>query len=261
MAWAVTLPALGQNIDGLVFNEPFQANNANHPVLGGYYTGTSFNFLDVAPTSGQVIDARVSISAITSERYSLGGTFPRLGNDGDDLGFLYSYTGGSGLGGNFGEGGLTYQLDFFRGGGDFNTPVTLSNISLKIYDIDGEPSQSESVMVFAEDGFNSYQLSDTNALALTIDSGSYRFSGPMDLYDRADPATSVILHYSNTSSIRLRMITNTNAMSQSNNAVFGGIDGNPGSVAGFDSPIVVVPEPSVALLACLGLIPWFRRRR
>jgi hypothetical protein len=257
-----------QSFEGLVFNQPVQANNATHAQLGGYYTGTIFDFLDVAPASESSVDMRVTISEISASRYSLGGSFAGYGgtegSPGGDLGFLYSYTGGSGAGGNFGVGGLTYQLDFYAGGGTFSTPHALSSFRLMIYDIDGEPSQAESVMAYAADGLASYQLSDSSALAVAAGGdGSYRFNGPLALFGQDDPDTAIILNYANTSSIRLRMMANTNAMSPNNNGVFGAIDGDLSSIDGsaFGAPVSAIPEPSTALFGLFGLFPLLRRRR
>jgi hypothetical protein len=268
MAWALAGPLVAQNFVGLVFDQPFQANNATHPQLGDYYTGTTFDFLDVAPASGEVIDARLTISGISSPRYTFGGTFPDhspfAGGSGGDLGLLYAYTGGGGAGGDFGEGGVTYRLEFYSGGGLFNSPVALSNLSLMIYDIDGEPSQSESLLVYAEDGLASYQLSNASPLAVSQGpDGSHRFSAPLEMLDADDPASAVILHYADTSSVRFRLLANTNGASNNNNAIYHGLDGDLSLIgaSGFASPVVVVPEPSVALLACGGLLPLLRRRR
>lgn len=268
-AWALASPLVAQNAVGLVFDQPFQANNATHPQLGDYYTGTTFDFLDVAPASGEVVDARLTISGITAPRYSFGGTFPDHsafpGGTGGDLGFLYAYTGGSGAGGNFGEGGVTYQLEFYSGGGLFSTPVALTNLSLMIYDIDGEPSQAESLMVYADDGLSSYQLSNASGLAVTHGpDGTHRFTAPLEMFDADDPAASVVLHYANTSSIRFRLLADTNSKSNNNNGIYHGLNGDLSQISGsgFTSPIMVVPEPSAALLACGGLmLPLLRRRR
>ena len=268
LALALASPSVAQNAVGLVFDQPFQANNATHPQLGDYYTGTTFDFLDVAPDSGEVVDARLTISGITAPRYSFGGTFPDhsslAGGSGGGLGLLYAYTGGSGAGGNFGEGGVTYQLEFYSGGGLFSTPVALSNLSLMIYDIDGEPSQAESLMVYADDGLSSYQLSSASALAVNQGpAGTHRFSAPLDMFDANDPAASVILNYANTSSIRFRLLANTNSASNNNNGIYHGLNGDLSllSGSGFTSPIMVVPEPSAALLACGGLLGLLLRRR
>jgi hypothetical protein len=268
MALSIAPPVLAQTFEGLVFNQPVQGTDATHSQLGNYYTGTTFDFLNVVPSAETPIDMRVTILDVTAGNYSFRGTLPDYsgvaGEPGGDLGFLYTYTGGSGSTGNFGEGGVTYQLDFYSGGGSFTTRQAISNFSLMVYDIDGEPSQGESVMAFADDGLMSYQLFDSSALEVTSGlDGSHRFSGPLALYDQEDPATSVVLNYANTSSVRLRMIANTNSMSPNNNGVFGGIDGDLSLIGAdaFGSPIMVVPEPSTALLALLGLVPLLRRRR
>lgn len=269
MAWVTAPRAFCQNPYDLVFNQPVQATNANNLSLGDYYTGTTFDFLNVVPAlEGGTIDMRVTITDITSPRYVFDGTLPdysqAAGQPGGDLGFLYRYAGGSGAGGDFGEGGVTYQLEFFSGGSNFTDPYAIPDFRLMIYDIDGDPSQGESVTAFTGDGLTSYQLFDSTELSVTTGlDGSHRFSGPLDLLGEDDPGGAVILNYSNTSSIRLRMHANTSSMSQNNNGVFGAIDGDMSLIGSgsFGSPVMVVPEPSAALLGLLGCLPLLRRKR
>lgn len=267
MTWVTAIQAHGQSYQDLVFNQPVQATNANHSTLGDYYTGTTFDFLDVIPSMAGSVDMRVTVTGITTPRYSFNGSLPdyseAAGQPGGDLGFLYSYTGGAGGTGNYGEGGVTYELSFFSGGGTFTDPYAIPDFRLMIYDIDGEPSQSESVMAFTEDGLVSYQLFNSSALGVSVDeNGGHRFDGPQSLLAENNPSGAVILNYSNASSVRLQMIANTNNLSPNNNGVFGGIDGDLSLIGStnFGSPVMAIPEPSVAALL-LGALAAFRRRR
>lgn len=262
-------PAYCQSYTDLVFNNPVQATNAYHSQLGYYYTGTTFNFLNVAPDSSQSVDMRLTVTGVTAPRYAYNGTLPdyseAAGEPGGDLGFLLSYQGGAGPTGNFGSGGLTYNLEFFKGGSNFTDPYAIPDFRLMIYDIDGEGSQDEAVAAFADNGLISYQLSNANELAVTdAGDGYYLFAGPGIVRDETDPRTAVILRYQNTSAIQLQMIANTKNNSPNNNGVFVAVDGdlsmiNAGSLA---APVYVVPEPSstaLFLLASGGLMA--RRRR
>jgi len=262
-------PAYSQTYTDLVFNNPVQTTNAYHSQLGNYYTGTTFDFLNVAPASGQNVDMRLTVTGITSPRYTYNGSLPDYsgaeGEPGGDLGFLFAYNGGTGPSGDFGTGGLTYNLEFFRGGSGFTDPFAIPDFRIMIYDIDGEGSQDEAVAAFADNGLVSYQLFSTSEIAVADQGdGYFLFTGPGAVRDETDPRTAFILRYQNTSSIQLQMIANTKSNSPNNNGVFGAIDGDmsmiqSGSLA---APVFVVPEPSslaLAIMAAAGLAG--RRRR
>ena len=260
--------ASGQNYTDLFFGNPVQATNGYHSQLGDYYTGTTFDFLDVAPSSGQGVDMRLTVTAVTSPRYSYEGALPDYsaaeGEPGGDLGFLLAYKGGAGSGGDFGPGSMTYNLEFFAGGSDFSDPFVIPDFRLMIYDIDGEGTQDESVAAFGEDGLLSYQLFSGTEIAVTdTGDGYFRFAGPGIVRDEDDPRTAFILRYQNTSSIRLQVIANTHPNSQNNNGVFGGIDGNLSLLnsSGLPAPVYLVPEPSSALLVALAAAAAAGRRR
>ncbi|MFO1528156.1 MAG: hypothetical protein U1F77_00150 [Kiritimatiellia bacterium] len=126
--------------------------------LGPWNTGTTLDFTNVAPGSGDNIDMRMTITGVTTPRYRYDGSLPDYsslpGQPAGDAGVVYTYVGGA----NYGEGGLMCTLRFFAGGGAFTTPVVLPEFRLLMYDIDGEAVQSESIRVFTADGFASYQL-------------------------------------------------------------------------------------------------------
>ncbi|MFO1521277.1 MAG: hypothetical protein U1G05_04400 [Kiritimatiellia bacterium] len=149
-------PALA--VIDLVFTNPVQPTNGTAPGgLGPWNTGTTLDFTNVAPGSGDNIDMRMTITGVTTPRYRYDGSLPDYsslpGQPAGDAGVVYTYVGGA----NYGEGGLMCTLRFFAGGGAFTTPVVLPEFRLLMYDIDGEAVQSESIRVFTADGF-SYQL-------------------------------------------------------------------------------------------------------
>jgi hypothetical protein len=252
----------------LVFNNPVQQTNATHAVLGDYYTGTSFDFLNVAPASGQWVDMRLTVADITTPRYGYMGAAPDFsgtpGVPGGDLGLIYSYQGGSGVGGNFGLGSATYNLEFFQGGSNFTNPFAIPDFRIMIYEVDGEATQDEGIMIFADNGLVSYQLPTSSQVSVTDQgAGQFLFNAPGIDYPFTDPRGAFLLRYQNTSSISLQVIANTHSGSPNNNGVLVALDGdfstiNPGSL----SAPVYVPEPSsagLAMLAAAGAI--FRRRR
>lgn len=261
-------PASGQSYD-LVFNNPVQQTNGTHSQLGNYYTGTTFDFLNVAPDSGQQVDMRLTVTDVTSPRYVYSGTAPDYsgtpGVPGGDLGLLYAYQGGGGATGNFGPGSVTYNLEFFQGGSNFSDPFSIPDFRIMIYEVDGEETQDESVVVFADNGLVSYQLPTSTLVSVTDQGdGYFRFNAPGSDAPFTDPRTAFLLRYQNTSSISLQVVANTKSNSQTLNGVFIAIDGdlstiNTGTMA---NPVYVVPEPSstgLIMLAAAGLL--IRRRR
>jgi hypothetical protein len=261
-------PASGQNYD-LVFNNPVQQTNEFHSKLGDYYNGTTFEFLNVAPGSGQNVDMRLTVTDVTAPRYGYNGAVPdysgTLDEPGGDLGLLFAYQGGSGTGGDFGPGSLTYSLEFFQGGGNFSDPFAIPDFRIMIYEVDGEPTQDEAVVVFADDGLVSYQLPGTTQVAVTDQGDGYiLFNAPQVDYGFTDPRTAFLLRYQNTSSIRLQVVANTHNSSRDNNGVLIAIDGDLNTVNGgtLAPPVYVVPEPSAAcllILAAAGLLLPRRR--
>lgn len=261
-------PAYSQNYYDLVFNNPVQTTNAIHSRLGEYYTGTTFNFLNVAPGSGQQVDMRLTVTDVTSPRYVYNGAVPdysgTLGEPGGDLGLLLAYQGGGGAAGNYGPGSVNYNLEFFRGGSNFSDPFAIPDFRIMIYEVDGEPTQGESVAVFADDGLVSYQLPTSTQVSVTDQGDGYLlFNAPGMDYDFTDPRTAFLLRYQNTSSISLQVIANTYSNSLNNNGVLIAIDGDLSTVNGgaLSTPVYVVPEPSSAGLLMLAAAGFLIRRR
>ena len=259
-------PVFGQNYD-LVFNNPVQATNATHAVLGDYYTGSSFDFLNVAPNSGQSVDMRLTVVDITTPRYGYIGSVPdysgTTGVAGGDLGLLYSYQGGAGVGGNFGLGSATYNLEFFQGGGNFTNPFAIPDFRIMIYEVDGETTQDEAILILGGDGLVSYQLPTSSQVSVSNQGeGQLLFSAPGIDYPFTDPRAAFLLRYQNTSSVSWQVIANTHSGSPNNNGVLVAIDGDLSTINGgsFAAP-VYVPEPSSAGLGMLAVAGTLLRRR
>ena len=247
----------------LSFSSPVQSTNKTDSDLGAYYTGTTYDFRNVSPTSGTSIDLRVTITNNNPTNYNFIGSFPdyssKTGQPDGDLGYLYEYSGGKN---NYGAGGVTYKLDFFTGDGKFKTAFKLSDFRLMIYDVDGEASQSESVRVQDKDGFYGYSLPNVGGINVKKETGSYLFTGPGQNRDEDDPTGAFILYYHDTSSISLQMIANTFYGDGGTNGVFSAIDGDLSLIGGGGfGGVVPVPEPSSALLALFGTLIFMRRRR
>jgi hypothetical protein len=267
MALITAAPAYSQNYYDLVFDNPVQSTNATHSQLGDYYTGTTYDFLNVAPGSGQNVDMRLTATGITSPRYTYNGAVPNFGSvpgePAGDLGLLFSYTGGTGPGANLGAGGVTYHLEFFSGGSGFSDPFSIPDFRLMIYEIDGESTQDEAVAAFDADGLVSYQLASSTSLSVQTGDGYRLFTGPGVDRPYSDTRTAVLLRYHDTSSINLQFLANTRSGSPNNNGVLGAVDGNmsfinTGSLA---APVYIVPEPSCAMLSLLAASALAGRRK
>lgn len=239
----------------LSFANPVQATNGNYAGLGNYYSGLTYDFLNVAPTSGVNIGIRVTVSNITPN-YGFVGSFPNYstssGEPSGDLGYMFQYTGP-----DYSQGGVTYTLEFFEGA-DFTNPYTIGAANFLIYDVDGERDQSESVRVFRTDGLVSYRLSAaTGGIYLEEDTGnSLLFTGPGVNVAETNATGAVIFRYENTSRITFGMEANTTGGGV-NNGVFAAIDGDLSLLQGDDSafltPVFTAPVPEPSSLALLGM--------
>ena len=125
--------------------------------LGPSFSGTVMRFTNVAPGLVPQVDLRISVTGV-SPGYVFNNSIPdyrsnSVGEPNGDLGYVYSHNGGASA-----TGGITYTLEFFEGGGTFTTPMSLPQFRMLMYDVDGESIQSESVRVFASDGFFGFQV-------------------------------------------------------------------------------------------------------
>lgn len=268
---ALALPsAVAQNLSMLDFSQNVQATNGMYPnnsTLGPeFYSGAVLDFVNVTTKNGQSVDARVTLLGSAGD-YEFVGWLPHYneanGQPGDDLGVYYrsiydlddeSF------------GGIAWTITFYEGGGNFTNEATLDEVSLLIYDFDGEPGQSEHIRTYTGDGLNGYQLQNGADITAYGEDDTWIFNaGGQDLSE-SGPQGSFILNYHNTSSIRFDMFSSTSDNHPWNKSgIFAGIDGNlglAGTAAADYGAYVVIPEPSQFSLALVALsLACFRRRR
>ncbi len=258
-----------QNFLPLDFSQNVQANNdiyPNNSSLGPYFfSGSTLDFVNVTTQDGMQVDARISIIG-TSGNYNHVGYIPDYnsasGQPEGDLGIYYRHDG------NFTEptGGISYTLTFYEGGGAFANTVSLLDFRLLIYDHDGEPGQSESIVTHIDDGLAGYQLHNSSNITATYANGDVRFDSGGSNQPEDGPQGGFIAYYHNTSSIRFDMIATTFPSNPAqNNGIFAAIDGDLGLTGGQTGDFgtfVAVPEPgSCSLVACAISLGTLRRRR
>lgn len=256
--------AHSQTFSDFVFNTPVQTTDGNFPGLGDSFSGNSIDFLNIAPISRANIDARITATILGTSTFD--GHFPSFrsataNEPNDDVGFLF-------LANTPGASGIDYTFEFFVGGTNFSTPFLVPDFRFLIYDVDGDPSQSESVAASTTDGFIGYQLPTTDEF-FVIDNGTdYTFNGPGANRAETDPSAAVVLYFQNTSSATFSFRTTTTETSPFPNGVFSAIDGDLSLFGGVDpigdsnfSPFVAVPEPSAAALLLAGTIGTLLLRR
>lgn len=96
-----------------------------------------------------------------------------------------------------------------------------------VYDVDGEPNQSEAVRIAKNSGLVGYQLGNTaQRLTASEDANSYLFTGPGTNFPEQDASGAAIFYFENTNSFTFRFEANTLASSPANNGVFSAIDGD-----------------------------------
>ncbi|TYO90745.1 hypothetical protein [Oceanicella actignis] len=187
----------------------------------------------------------------------------------DDLGFLYESL-------DYGFAGIDLTIALFDGtgalSGTFSTPFRAAAVELLIYDVDGEPSQSEFLRVWRADGLAQYQLGDApQALTATDEGETYLFTGPGTNFDETDASGALVLRFVDTDQIRLSFGSVANSAGPERNAVFSAIDGDLSlyDPNAFLDPVdvrstaVPVPAAGALLLTGLGALAGagFARRR
>ena len=261
--------ATAQNFLPLDFSQHVQATNATYPNMSSlgpeYYSGSTFDFINVTTADGQAIDARVTILSSYGgiefvgwiPAYNTTGSQP-----GDDLGVYYRHDG------NTSEpfGGITYMLSFYEGGGTFSTAATLTDFRILIYDHDGEPGQSESIRTYESDGFSGYQVHTGSGITVQDEGDSWNFDAAGLNLSETGPDGGFIAYYQNTSSIRFDMFSTTHPENPTaNSGIFAGFDGNlsltSGQTDNFGS-FSPVPEPSPFVLSAITVsLTLLRRKR
>ncbi|MCM0148738.1 hypothetical protein KCN56_09215 [Photobacterium galatheae] len=301
------------------FNTPVQSNNTTITVPGtgtyGAYSGLTYDFLNVATANGDTLDARVTITELTASQLGVPasqyqgdyqGTIPRweTTNTGGaqpngDLGIQYEVNDyNSQLSNTDGDYfGIIYQIQVFDGtgaaSGTFNTPYNVSELSLIIYDVDGEGDlnnngllddgpfriyQAEN-LVIGKAGLESYKVgTGSNELTKTgEDASSISFGGDFRNVSETSKSAAVQVNYENVSGVAFalygRNISNSGNPISFPNPVFTGVDGSLEIIDFSTDPTVEVgngnPDPTpmsapnhLALfsLSLLG-IGLLRRRR
>ncbi|MEZ5323648.1 MAG: SdrD B-like domain-containing protein [Verrucomicrobiales bacterium] len=217
----------------LSFANLVQATDGTNANFGPTYSGTTLDFVNVAPGSGMDIDLRVTVSNVTTNYYYSvsvpdykSTTVPEPNGD---LGYVYYHDDGLPMG----VGGMAYNLQFYEGGGTFTTTTTLPAFRFLIYDVDGEDVQSESVRVFSADGFAGYGVS---ASGVTVENNgtAYLFTGLGSNVAEDDPSGALVLIYENTGKLTFQMESNTTADDgvSGDNPVFSAIDGDLSLIGG-----------------------------
>jgi hypothetical protein len=172
------------------------------------------------------VDARIT-ATVTGNNYSFTDhevNYTAAGNSNGDTGFDYQIASN-----RTGAGTMTYTIDLFSTTGgvhNYSTAYTASELRFLVYDVDGEPIQSEDLRIAAGGGFVGYQQGlGTNALtpSVAVD-GSYLFSGHNVNVSETDPSSSVILYYQNTNSVTFKFEANTTTAQTGANYVFSAID-------------------------------------
>ena len=228
-------PIFAQVFD-LEFGTPVEGTNSNAPAgLGASSTLTTLTFLDVAPTSGTDIDMRVSVINETNPAYYYSESIPNYSTastdePNNDLGYLYFWDSATA---STEPGGITYKLEFFDGGGTFTTPFVVPEARFLIFDVDGEPVQTESVRTFTNQGFVGYQIPNTDTVTLTEENGgeSFLFTGPGTNVPESDNSGAFILYFENTNTVTFQMESITTS-GTADNGVFSAIDGDLSFLAG-----------------------------
>jgi hypothetical protein len=259
--------ALAQSFVNLDFSNNVQPNDSIYPnmsTLGPeYYSGTTFDFINVAYVNGQAVDARVSLVS-TTPGYEFVGYLPDYntapGGPEGDLGVYYRYNGDL----NNPTGGIGYTISFYQGGGGFTTSQTLSNIRFLIYDHDGEPTQSENIRIYQSDGYTGYQSRIGSGIQGYDEGSTWNFDSRGLGFGEDNADGSFIAYYQNTSSVRFDIFSTSLGTPFANYGVFTAFDGDlsltNGSTAGFGS-FVAVPEPSTPLFVMSTLFLSLLHRR
>lgn len=260
--------AVAQNLSLLDFTHHVQPTNGMYPnnsTLGPeFYSGAVFDFVNVTTKDGAPVDARVTLLG-SQGSYEFIGWLPHYntadGQPGDDLGVYYRseyYV-------NEPFGGIAWTITFYEGGGSFSNLTSLDEVSLLIYDFDGEPGQSESIRTYLGDGLMGYQLQNGAGISTEGADDTWTFHSAGQDLSETGPQGSFILHYHNTSSIRFDMFSTTDPNHPwHRSGIFTGIDGNlglAGTSAADYGAYQVVPEPGQAAMAAGAAVAFCLRRR
>ncbi|RYH12333.1 hypothetical protein [Tropicimonas sp. IMCC6043] len=251
----------------LHFDDPLTRLDGSS-TLGAVARSRTIEFTNVATESGKTVDLRITAQlkkqTIFGRRAPHGsdagdpGYIPNYGATAaapdDDLGLLYY-----GRHTNDMENGLRLTFDFFDGtgarSGSFAESLSLAELDLVLYDIDGETtsgadptSQSEYLTAYLADGLTAYALGrSATPLAASLGADSLQLSGHRSDLREDDVSGAVRLIFHDTSSFTLDL--GSEMLSGADiNPVFTGLDGDMSLFPEADfSPLVsLLPEQSVA---------------
>ncbi|MBN2131822.1 MAG: DUF11 domain-containing protein [Sedimentisphaerales bacterium] len=216
------------------FSPATNITNVNDQLGPGYTGGLTMEFLAVATSGGTTIDARVTAVVQPDTEFAAGGTnrtargyIPNYkattrGQPNGDLGILYAAAYGNAP-------GITLTISFFDGtashSGTFRDPYVLPDLRLLIYDVDGEPVQTEWFDAFDQDGLYSYATGTASTrVTATPTATGVHFVGPGRDFKETDTSGAVVLRYRDTS--RITLTFGADQSESGPNPVFFAIDGD-----------------------------------
>ena len=244
----------------------FSPATTGNSIFGGVVENSEIRFTDVSNDAGVTVDAIVTATVKSSTDFASGprGGFGASGfipnytsgraEPNDDLGFLFY---GNGV--NSVENGISLDFQFFDGSGSkagtFSDSLTISELNFAIYDVDGEPSQSEYFRLDKADGLTSYRLGNTPQALTATDLGSQiLFEGPGRNFSERDASGAAVLTFNNTSGFTLDFGA-VQSSAPGRNGVFTGFDGdlslvNPND---FGGSVIVAPVPEIETYAMFAI--------
>ncbi|WP_310484317.1 PEP-CTERM sorting domain-containing protein [Chamaesiphon sp. VAR_48_metabat_403] len=238
-------------VDATSTSSDYKALDSTFNRFGPGYTRPTLRYSNVATISpGVTIDAQITAIA-NGTGYTLDAQVPNYtaaGNSNGDATFVYAASQQT-------NGGLSYKIDLFQGGGTFSTAYVAPDLRFLVYDVDGESTQGEAVRIAKDSGLVGYQVGNTSAaLTPTADpDGSYLFSGRDANQPETDSSSATILYFQNVSSVNFQFEAVTRSTSPLPNGVFSAIDGDLSllgstqsaidtAIAAQYSALVVVPD-------------------
>ena len=243
----------------------FSPATTGNSIFGGVVENSEIRFTNVSNDRGVTVDAVVTATAKMFTNFGNGsGGFGKSGfipnytsgqaEPNDDLGFLFY---GNGV--NSMENGVVLDFQFFDGtgskAGTFSDSLTISELNFAIYDVDGEPGQSEYFRLDKADGLTSYRLGSTPQALTATDLGSQiLFEGPGVNFPEDDASGAAVLTFNNTSGFTLDFGA-VQTSGPARNGVFTGFDGdlsfvNPND---FGGSVIVAPVPEIETYAMFAI--------
>ncbi len=221
-----------QAID-LKFNDPvnatttstgYKALDSSFGLFGPGFNRPIVRYNNVATISpGVTIDAQITAVA-NGTGYTLDAQVPNYtaaNSSNGDAALVYAASQRT-------NGGLSYKIDLFQGGGTFSTAYVAPALRFLVYDVDGESVQGEAVRIAKNSGLVGYQVGNTTAALIptVTAAGDYLFSGRNVNQPETDSSSAAILYFNNVSSVDFQFQAVTRSGSGLPNGVFAAIDGD-----------------------------------